>query len=38
MVGAIIMAHGDDTGLRFPPEVAPIQVSFVCDAGAALSL
>ncbi len=26
MVGAIIMAHGDDTGLRLPPVVAPFQV------------
>jgi prolyl-tRNA synthetase len=26
MVGAIIMAHGDDMGLRLPPVVAPIQV------------
>lgn len=26
MVGAIIMAHGDDTGLRLPPRLAPIQV------------
>jgi prolyl-tRNA synthetase len=26
MVGAIIMAHGDDQGLRLPPKVAPYQV------------
>ncbi len=26
MVGAIIMAHGDDQGLRLPPVVAPYQV------------
>jgi prolyl-tRNA synthetase len=26
MVGAIIMVHGDDQGLRLPPLVAPIQV------------
>ncbi len=26
MVGAIIMAHGDDQGLRLPPRLAPIQV------------
>ncbi len=26
MVGAIIMVHGDDQGLRLPPVVAPIQV------------
>lgn len=29
MVGAIIMAHGDDKGLRLPPRVAPIQVVMV---------
>lgn len=26
MVGAVIMAHGDDHGLRLPPKLAPIQV------------
>lgn len=26
MVGAVIMTHGDDTGLRLPPVIAPIQV------------
>ena len=26
MVGATIMAHGDDAGLRLPPAVAPVQV------------
>src|SRR5574341_576718 len=26
MIGAIIMAHGDDKGLRLPPHVAPVQV------------
>ncbi len=26
MVGAIVMTHGDDKGLRLPPVVAPIQV------------
>src|SRR5690606_33913073 len=26
MVGAIVLAHGDDKGLRMPPMVAPIQV------------
>ena len=26
MVGGLIMAHGDDDGLRVPPELAPIQV------------
>jgi prolyl-tRNA synthetase len=29
MVGAIIMAHGDDRGLRLPPKLAPIQVAVV---------
>lgn len=27
MIGGIIMTHGDDKGLRLPPNVAPIQVS-----------
>ena len=26
MVGGVIMAHGDDQGLRLPPRIAPIQV------------
>jgi prolyl-tRNA synthetase len=26
MIGALIMAHGDDAGLRVPPRLAPIQV------------
>jgi prolyl-tRNA synthetase len=29
LIGALIMAHGDDSGLRFPPRVAPIQVVIV---------
>jgi prolyl-tRNA synthetase len=29
MVGAPIMAHGDDAGLRLPPAVAPVQVVIV---------
>jgi prolyl-tRNA synthetase len=29
MVGAIIMAHGDDQGLRLPPKLAPRQVVIV---------
>lgn len=29
LVGAVIMAHGDDYGLRLPPLVAPIQVIVV---------
>ncbi|MHB1924640.1 MAG: proline--tRNA ligase [Acidimicrobiales bacterium] len=26
MIGALIMAHGDDNGLRLPPDLAPVQV------------
>jgi prolyl-tRNA synthetase len=26
LLGAVIMAHGDDSGLRLPPAVAPVQV------------
>jgi len=29
MVGALIMSHGDDSGLRMPPRVAPIQVIII---------
>jgi len=29
MVGALIMVHGDDSGLRFPPRVAPVQAVVV---------
>lgn len=29
MVGAIVMAHGDDQGLMLPPQLAPIQVVIV---------
>lgn len=29
LVGAIVMAHGDDHGLRLPPNVAPIQAVVV---------
>jgi prolyl-tRNA synthetase len=29
LIGAIIMAHGDDNGLFFPPLIAPIQVIIV---------
>ncbi len=29
MVGAVIMAHGDEIGLRLPPRVAPFQVVIV---------
>ncbi len=29
MVGAIVMTHGDDQGLRLPPRVAPVQAVIV---------
>ncbi len=29
LVGAVIMAHGDDKGLRLPPRIAPYQVVIV---------
>jgi len=29
LVGALVMTHGDDSGLKFPPQVAPIQVVIV---------
>lgn len=29
LVGALIMAHGDDSGLRLPPNVAPVQVIII---------
>jgi prolyl-tRNA synthetase len=29
MVGGTIMTHGDDSGLRLPPAVAPVQVAIV---------
>jgi prolyl-tRNA synthetase len=29
MVGAAIMAHGDDRGLRLPPAIAPVQVVII---------
>ena len=29
MLGAVIMVHGDDKGLRLPPKIAPIQVVIV---------
>lgn len=29
LVGALIMSHGDDSGLRLPPRVAPVQVIIV---------
>jgi prolyl-tRNA synthetase len=29
LIGALIMAHGDDAGLRLPPRVAPVQAVVV---------
>lgn len=29
LIGALVMAHGDDSGLVFPPQVAPIQIIIV---------
>lgn len=29
LIGAIIMVHGDDSGLKLPPRIAPIQVVIV---------
>jgi prolyl-tRNA synthetase len=29
MVGGVIMAHGDERGLRLPPRIAPVQVAVV---------
>ena len=29
LIGAVIMTHGDDTGLVLPPAIAPIQVAIV---------
>ena len=29
MMGAVVMTHGDDNGLRVPPRVAPKQVQIV---------
>ncbi len=29
LVGSVIMAHGDDSGLRFPPRIAPVQIVII---------
>ena len=29
LIGAIIMAHGDNRGLKLPPKVAPVQVAII---------
>ncbi|MFB8777269.1 proline--tRNA ligase [Streptomyces broussonetiae] len=33
MVGGLIMAHGDDSGLRVPPRLAPVQVVVLAVKG-----
>jgi prolyl-tRNA synthetase len=33
LVGAVIMVHGDDRGLRLPPRVAPVQVVVIVVKG-----
>jgi prolyl-tRNA synthetase len=33
MVGALVMMHGDDNGLRVPPRLAPVQVVVVAIKG-----
>lgn len=30
MLGGLIMAHGDDNGLRVPPQLAPVQAYILC--------
>ena len=29
LIGAVILAHGDDKGLRLPPKIAPIQLVII---------
>ncbi len=29
LIGAVIMVHGDDSGLKLPPAVAPVQVTII---------
>jgi prolyl-tRNA synthetase len=29
LIGALVMTHGDDSGLRLPPQVAPVQIIVV---------
>jgi len=29
LIGAVVMTHGDDSGLRLPPQIAPIQVVII---------
>jgi len=35
MIGALVMAHGDDAGLRLPPRLAPVQAVVLAVRGAA---
>ena len=34
MIGAIIMVHGDDSGLVLPPRIAPVQAMSYSDPAA----
>ncbi len=29
LVGSVIMSHGDDSGLKFPPRIAPVQIVII---------
>ena len=29
MIGALIMVHGDDSGLKLPPRIAPVQAMII---------
>ena len=29
IIGAVIMVHGDDSGLKLPPHIAPVQVNII---------
>ena len=29
LIGALIMVHGDDSGLVLPPKIAPVQVDVI---------
>ena len=29
MIGALIMVHGDDSGLKLPPRIAPVQAVII---------
>lgn len=36
LIGGVIMTHGDDSGLRLPPALAPVQVRLRCERTASL--